>query len=57
MKEDRFDKEEKSPKKKKKDYSSRRDVKSKLRNWQDEDWEELGSDYLEGDNNARNDRE
>ena len=51
----RSDKEEKV-KSKKKDYHPRRHVKNKLRDWQHEDWEEFGSDNLEGDTNARNDR-
>lgn len=56
MKEQDKNNQEDKPKRKRKDYRSRKDVKTKLRNWQHEDWEELGSDYLEGDTNARDDK-
>ena len=39
----RQSKEEEPPKRKKK-YHKRQDVKDKLKNWEDNNWEEYGSD-------------
>lgn len=44
--------------KKVKNYTSRNKAKSKLKKWEDTDWEELGSNRIEqGDYDARDDRE
>lgn len=43
--------------KKKIQYPTRKSVKDTLREWESSDWENLTSDKLEGNNDARNDRE
>ena len=43
--------------KKKRQYPTRKKVKDTLRDWESADWENLTSDKLEGNNDARNDRE
>ena len=43
--------------KKKKQYPTRGDAKDTLRNWESSDWENLTSDKIEGNNDARDDRE
>ena len=43
------------PKKKPKNYKSRREVKGILRQWEDKDWENLLSDNIEGDTNVTRD--
>ena len=43
--------------KKKRQYPTRKRVKDTLRDWESSDWETLTSDKIEGNNDARNDRE
>lgn len=43
--------------KKRKGYPNRKQVKDTLREWEFADWENLTSDKIEGNNDARNDRE
>ena len=43
--------------KKKSQYPTRQKSKDTLRDWESSDWETLTSDKIEGNNDARNDRE